>query len=77
MDARETAIGYVPFASDIDLTGIEDEVSLETLESILTVDNALWAEEVPGIAELYAKFGDRMPADLLKEFETLKANLAE
>ena len=77
VDARETAIGYVPFASDIDLTGIEDEVSLETLESILTVDNALWAEEVPGIAELYAKFGDRMPADLLKEFETLKANLAE
>ncbi|MBQ3087179.1 MAG: phosphoenolpyruvate carboxykinase (GTP) [Clostridia bacterium] len=77
VDARETAIGYIPFASDIDLTGIEDEVSLETLESILTVDSALWAEEVPGIAELYAKFGDRMPADLLKEFETLKANLAE
>ncbi len=77
VDARETAIGYVPFASDIDLSGIEDEVSLETLESILTVDNALWAEEVPGIAELYAKFGDRMPEDLLKEFETLKANLAE
>ena len=77
VDARETAIGYVPFASDIDLTGIEDEVSLETLESILSVDSALWAEEVPGIAELYAKFGDRMPADLLKEFETLKANLAE
>ncbi len=75
VDAQETAIGYVPFAKDIDLSGIEDEVSLETLESILTVDNALWADEVPGIEELYAKFGDKMPADLLKEFQTLKDNL--
>ncbi|MBQ3519574.1 MAG: phosphoenolpyruvate carboxykinase (GTP) [Clostridia bacterium] len=75
VDAQETAIGYVPFAKDIDLSGIEDEVSLETLESILTVDNALWADEVPGIEELYAKFGNKMPADLLKEFQTLKDNL--
>ncbi len=75
VDAKETSIGYVPFAKDIDLSGIEDEVSMETLESILTVDNALWADEVPGIEELYAKFGDKMPADLLKEFETLKENL--
>ncbi|MBQ6864367.1 MAG: phosphoenolpyruvate carboxykinase (GTP) [Clostridia bacterium] len=75
VDAQETAIGYVPFAKDIDLAGIEDEVSLETLESILTVDNDLWKEEVPGIEELYAKFGDKMPADLLKEFNTLKDNL--
>ena len=75
VDAQETAIGYVPFAKDIDLSGIEDEVSLETLESILTVDNALWADEVSGIEELYAKFGDKMPADLLKEFQTLKDNL--
>ncbi len=77
VDAQETAIGYVPFAKDIDLAGIEDEVSLETLESILTVDNALWKEEVPGIEELYAKFGDKMPADLLKEFNTLKDNLSK
>ncbi len=75
VDAQETAIGYVPFAKDIDLTGIEDEVSVETLESILTVDNSLWEDEVAGIEELYAKFGDKMPADLLKEFETLKSNL--
>ena len=77
VEAKETAIGYVPYAADIDLSGIEDEVSVETLESILSVDNALWNEEVPGIAELYAKFGDKIPADLVKEFETLKSNLAE
>ena len=35
VDAKETAIGYVPYAEDINLSGIEDEVSMDTLKSIL------------------------------------------
>lgn len=76
VDAKETPIGYVPFAKDIDLTGIEDEVSFETLETILTVEKDLWNEEVPGIEAFYAKFGDKLPEAMKKELETLKANLA-
>ena len=75
VDAKETAIGYVPNADDIDLSGIEDEVSRETLEEILTVDNDLWKDEVPLIEEFYAKFGDRLPETIRKELDTLKANL--
>ena len=75
VDAKETAIGYVPYAKDIDLTGIEDEVPFENLEKILTVENSLWAEEVPGIEAFYAKFGDKLPAALRGELEALKANL--
>ena len=77
VDAKETAIGYVPYADDIDLTGIEDEVSRETLASILTVENDLWKNEVPGIEEFYAKFGDKLPAAIRAELETLKKNLAD
>ena len=75
VDAKETAIGYVPYAEDINLEGIEDEVSLESLKSILEVDASLWIEETKGIEEFYAKFGDKIPATLVKELETLKASL--
>ncbi len=76
VDAKETAIGYVPFAKDIDLTGLEDEVSLETLETILTVEKDLWKNEIPGIEEFYAKFGDKLPEAIKAELEGLKARLA-
>ena len=75
VDAKETAIGYVPYAEDINLDGIEDEVSLESLKSILEVDASLWMEETKGIEEFYAKFGDKIPATLVNELETLKASL--
>ncbi|MBQ2758951.1 MAG: phosphoenolpyruvate carboxykinase (GTP) [Clostridia bacterium] len=76
VDAKETAIGYVPFAKDIDLTGLEDEVSLESLETILTVEKDLWKNEIPGIEEFYAKFGDKLPEAIKAELEGLKARLA-
>ena len=75
VDAQETAIGYLPYAKDINLEGLEDEVTVESLESILDVDKALWAQEAEGIGEFYAKFGDRLPETLKSELETLKANL--
>ena len=75
VDARETAIGYVPFADDIDLSGIEDEVSKETLESILVVDNTLWKDEIPGIEEFYSRFGDKLPETLKNELEALRSSL--
>lgn len=75
VDAQETAIGYLPYAKDINIEGLEDEVTLESLESILDVDKDLWANEAEGIAEFYAKFGDKLPKELAEELETLKANL--
>ena len=40
VDAEETAIGFVPKAEDINLEGIEDEVSEDQLKEILSVDNS-------------------------------------
>ncbi len=75
VDAKETAIGYVPYAEDINIEGLEGEVTLDTLKSILEVDASLWIEETKGIEEFYAKFGDKIPATLVNELETLKAAL--
>ena len=75
VDADETAIGFVPKAEDINLAGIEDEVSEAQLKEILSVDNSLWDDEAKGIEEFYSKFGDRLPKALNDELNSLKANL--
>ncbi|MCM1364800.1 MAG: phosphoenolpyruvate carboxykinase (GTP) [Faecalibacterium sp.] len=76
VDADETAIGYVPKAEDINLEGLND-FSVDTLKSILAVDKAKWAKEAAGVEEFYKKFGDKLPAELKAELETLKKNTAE
>ena len=73
--AQDTAIGYIPNAEDINIEGLEGEVSLDSLKSILEVDKSLWQEDAKGIEEFYAKFGDRIPAELAKELDTLKKNV--
>ena len=74
-DAVETAIGYVPNAEDIDLTDLDFDI--ETLKSILAVDKDVWAKEAAEIEEHYKKFGDKLPAELRNQLETLKAAVAE
>ena len=74
--AQETAIGYVPNAEDINLEGIKD-FDIETLKSILTVDPALWMEDVKGLEEFYADFGDRMPAEMTNQLNALKDRLSK
>ena len=72
VDAQETAIGYVPYAKDIDLEGLD--YSVDTLESILYVDKARWSAEADEIANFYKQLGDKLPAELSESLATLKAN---
>ncbi|HHU06116.1 MAG TPA: phosphoenolpyruvate carboxykinase (GTP) [Clostridiales bacterium] len=73
IDAEETAIGYIPKLGDINLE--DSGVSKETLAELLNVDKKLWLEEVKGIKEFYAKFGDKLPGELKEELATLENNL--
>lgn len=75
VDAKETAIGYVPNADDINLEGLD--LDKAALESILEVDNDVWTEEAKGIEEFYGKFGDKLPQELKDELSALKARLAK
>ena len=72
IEAQETAIGYVPYAKDIDIEGLE--YSTETLERILYVDKERWSREADEIAEFYKQFGDRLPKELSENLATLKKN---
>jgi phosphoenolpyruvate carboxykinase (GTP) len=63
VDAAETAIGYMPKPEDIDITGIEDEVSLDTIEALLTIDKESWAQEIDNQKEFFGKF-DRLPDEI-------------
>ena len=79
--AQETAIGYVPYAEDINLEGldytIEDnhKFGIDDLRSILEVEKDYWLEDVKSIREMYAKFGDELPAELADELSALEAKL--
>ena len=70
----ETPIGYEPKPEDIDIEGL-DGITLDTVKGLLNVDRKLWKEEVAGIKEFYAKFGDKLPKELVKQLEILEANL--
>ena len=70
---EETEIGLLPKAEDID---IEDcDIDNKTLQSILNVEKEYWLDDIKGIEELYNKFGDRVPATLVKEVKDMEARL--
>jgi len=74
VDAVETAIGYVPKAEDINIEGLED-ITIDTIKNLLTVDKASWLEDVQNIKEFYALVGDRVPAEMYEELAALEARL--
>ena len=82
VDAVETAIGYIPKAEDINLEGLDYEISeghkfgLDDLKEILTVDKDAWLEDFANIKEFYAaKIGDKLPAALQKEYDEQLARI--
>ncbi len=75
VDAEETAIGYLPKPEDLNLEGIEDEVTPEILDKLLDVDKDLWKAEVEDIKEFYKQFGDRLPKEMSKQLADLEARL--
>lgn len=74
--ANETPIGYVPNAEEINVEGLEG-IDLDTIKGLLEIDKELWLEDAKGCEELYAMFGDRLPAALAKELADQKARLTK
>ncbi|UCF88663.1 MAG: phosphoenolpyruvate carboxykinase (GTP) [bacterium] len=72
--ARESAIGMMPEAKDLDLSGVK--VSPEALEVLLSVDSAAWSEEIKDIEAFFMKFGDHYPERLEKQLKALKGRLS-
>ncbi len=73
VDAVESEIGYLPELKDIDTTDLD--ISEADLKELLSVDKAVWMEDVEDQEKYFAQFGDRLPAEIKTELETLKNNL--
>ena len=74
VDARESAIGYLPHPEDICILELEG-VTRETVEELLLVDAASWLLDVENIKKFYAQVGDRVPNELLAELDALEIRL--
>jgi phosphoenolpyruvate carboxykinase (GTP) len=71
--ATETAIGFLPTADSIDISGLN--VSKEDIAELVKVDKDLWKEELELIKEQQAALGDRLPKELIIQVEELEARL--
>ena len=81
VDAVETPIGYLPKPEDINLAGIEDEVSPSALQALLTVNKDEWKKEIAEMRRYYdedikAK-GGNIPQALYDELDMIEARLAD
>ena len=79
VDAVETPIGYLPKPEDINLEGIEDEVTPEIMTKLLDVDKDLWKAEIKEMRRYYdedikAK-GGHIPQALYDELDKIEARL--
>jgi len=73
VDALETPIGFVPKKESIDISGLAGQA--EKMDEVLKVDKAAWLDECDLIADHQAKFGDRLPKEMARQFESLKSRL--
>jgi phosphoenolpyruvate carboxykinase (GTP) len=72
-DAVETAIGFVPTSTAINVEGLD--ISPADMEELLTVHDDEWRAEVPLIREHFAQFAERLPPQLATALDDLEARL--
>jgi phosphoenolpyruvate carboxykinase (GTP) len=71
--AAKTPIGYVPDPKDIDMTGLEmPQGSMDKLFAIARKD---WLAEVDAVGQFFDGFGTRMPDEMWRQHELLRARL--
>ncbi len=74
VDAKKTAIGYIPNPEDLDIE--ESGIDLDTLKGLLSIDKDAWTQEVDDIEKHLAQF-DKLPDEIKAQYEALKARIAE
>jgi phosphoenolpyruvate carboxykinase (GTP) len=73
--ARATPIGFVPEPAALNTEGLD--LSAQQLAELLHVDWNAWSEEATRSLDFLARFGERMPAELLRERAALLSRLKD
>ena len=71
--AKETEIGNLPADGALDLSGLD--IPAEDQKALFGVDKEGWKAVIPQIEQHFAKFGAKLPAELSKQLDELKARL--
>ncbi|HLD82843.1 MAG TPA: phosphoenolpyruvate carboxykinase (GTP) [Candidatus Omnitrophota bacterium] len=71
--ARESSIGYLPYTSDIDLTGLH--LPNGTLEKLLEIDKEEWSYELKEIKKFFVQFKKGLPEELWQEYAALEGRI--
>jgi phosphoenolpyruvate carboxykinase (GTP) len=72
--AQESAIGYLPRPTDLNLEGVNVDAS--TVQELLAVQPAHWRKEAADMREYLKEFGDRSPAEMAAEIDEIEKRLA-
>jgi phosphoenolpyruvate carboxykinase (GTP) len=73
-ETRETCLGLVPVAGDIDTEGLD--LPTERLEELLSVEPDVIRDQLPQVEEHLATFGDRLPDEIQAQLEALRERVA-
>jgi len=71
--AAETPIGNVPDPKDIDMTGLT--MPSGSMEKLLSISRKDWLAEVDAVGQFFDGFGTRMPDEMWRQHELLRARL--
>ncbi len=72
--AMETPLGWVPYAKDFDLSGLEN-FSPEQFDAVQNIDIEEWKREILLENELFIKLKDSLPIEMIFQRELLVARL--
>ncbi|WP_053387997.1 phosphoenolpyruvate carboxykinase (GTP) [Leucobacter japonicus] len=75
VEGRETAVGTIPAAGELNLDGIE--VPQGDLDELFAIDPTSWLAEAGLTEEFFGQFGDRVPAALSAQLTELRARLGD
>ena len=74
-EALETPIGRIPADGELDLDGVD--ITPEQAAELFAVNADSWLAEADLTEEYYAKFGDRVPAQLRGQLDALRSRLQQ
>jgi phosphoenolpyruvate carboxykinase (GTP) len=71
--AHDTAIGYLPAPSDLNLAGLD--IDAAAMSELTSVNADAWQQEIAGFRRYLADFGERVPAALWTELDGVERRL--
>lgn len=73
VEANETAIGYLPCDDSLDIAGLDIDPAV--WQSLITIDDQQWCQEMDEFGEYLESYGERLPDKLRQQHQLVRAAL--